>query len=750
MSVISPPRPRLAGRPIERPILGGFVCLLVALVLLHAAPVAAQSATPVRGTPTIDVATIAQLLTGRNSPLAPFAADIYNAGLAAGIDPGFAMAIWLKESEWGTTGASTETRNMGNLICAAATQPPAIGCRGRWAVYAAWPDAIGDWYAYVARRYLAQGLTTVEAIIPVYAPLGDGDNNPAQYIQQVIDWMREWAGGTLPPALPPGGSPGGSHMWDDWIYAAMDRAQYTVQLWVATVLWDLDRSMLWVTATLEQARELIVTGGLLPALEQFGTTLDPYLKPLLVLGLTLWLLTVIAQPIIQIRLVQVRTLFVLVMLAPLLLTSLPQWFETLETERRALGATLYENVFAGVDFGNLTAPPANGTLSEVWLEDGEIPPFAADAETGLHGIDVAAAYLFAAEVDVFTPAAPTALPVKFVTTFFPTDATEFPTSNAVQRADAIKKAGSGCARLAYGVLLVVFAFVETLTHLLFTLGLGFLILGLLLTMVLGWFAPVSHLLISLGHQVVRLLVASLIFSAISAVVISLVFAAARTGSAAAVLGFGVVGLAVLATLLLNTNKITGAALTALAGASSGGAVGEGEAAGTLSTVGRGAARVLGGGLVMGGAPLRGLQRGVRGGGEAAWAYRSARSAGAGRGYAAGFALSNSPAMTQLGGLAMVMGKLDSARGMGRGLVTGGVAGRGEPVSLRGQHVLRADTGRLAEERDAQRLALRTLAVARMNKSKLQRIQQAQQIGWQLKMQHRRQQRAQAGQPKVYP
>src|SRR4051794_41835689 len=88
--------------------------------------------TPVAGPPSINGATVAQVLSAFHSPLAEIAADIYRLGQEAHIDPAFALAIWRKESQFGTTGAAVATHNMGNLICDAAGHPPAVSCSGRW------------------------------------------------------------------------------------------------------------------------------------------------------------------------------------------------------------------------------------------------------------------------------------------------------------------------------------------------------------------------------------------------------------------------------------------------------------------------------------------------------------------------------------------------------------------------------------------------------------------------------------------
>jgi hypothetical protein len=51
-----------------------------------------------------------------------------------------------------------------------------------------------DWYKLITDLYINQwGLRTVDAIIPVYAPSGDG-NNPTAYINSVESMVDSWRG----------------------------------------------------------------------------------------------------------------------------------------------------------------------------------------------------------------------------------------------------------------------------------------------------------------------------------------------------------------------------------------------------------------------------------------------------------------------------------------------------------------------------------------------------------------------------
>ena len=168
-----------------------------------AAP-ASASPTPVTGPPSISAGKVAAIVRG--TPLAPLATTIYQTGQQRQIDPAFALAVWTVESNLDRAGAAVRNNNPGNLTCAAAAHPPATGCSGRWAVYPTLAAAVTDWYRYIAVRYIQRGLTTVEAIIRVYAP--PSENNTSNYIATVKRLMAQWrsqdTGAPAPaPSSPP-------------------------------------------------------------------------------------------------------------------------------------------------------------------------------------------------------------------------------------------------------------------------------------------------------------------------------------------------------------------------------------------------------------------------------------------------------------------------------------------------------------------------------------------------------------------
>jgi hypothetical protein len=142
--------------------------------------------------PRISLSTFARVLRRAQSPLAPHAVEAYQTIAEYGIDPAFALALFRKESSYGTNGVATETKNFGNVRTPYA-DVHAIGHHPRgFAIFPDWLTGVMDWCQRIKYKYVGEwGLDTVETILPTYAPDDDG-NDSQQYIAQVLQWMTEW------------------------------------------------------------------------------------------------------------------------------------------------------------------------------------------------------------------------------------------------------------------------------------------------------------------------------------------------------------------------------------------------------------------------------------------------------------------------------------------------------------------------------------------------------------------------------
>jgi hypothetical protein len=148
---------------------------------------AITSAFDVRGRPTVSVGLINRVLAEYGSPMAGEGEQLYQLGVKYGIDPAYCLAFFINESDAGTRGEAVLTHNLGNIRAV----PGAASLDG-FRYYATWPEGAEDWYRLIGHTYVGQwGLTTVSAIIPVYAPSGDS-NDPAAYINNVEQMVSTW------------------------------------------------------------------------------------------------------------------------------------------------------------------------------------------------------------------------------------------------------------------------------------------------------------------------------------------------------------------------------------------------------------------------------------------------------------------------------------------------------------------------------------------------------------------------------
>lgn len=142
------------------------------------------------GQPTIDAQFINSVLNFYHSPASGKGQTLYDDGVQYGINPAYALAFFLEESTFGTKGVATVTHALGN-IRANPGEPQYNG----YHLYDTWEDGFADWYQLIAQKYVGEWqLSTVDQIVPVYAPSED-NNNEAQYIHTIKWAIERWRNG---------------------------------------------------------------------------------------------------------------------------------------------------------------------------------------------------------------------------------------------------------------------------------------------------------------------------------------------------------------------------------------------------------------------------------------------------------------------------------------------------------------------------------------------------------------------------
>ncbi len=186
----------MKGRRMQR--ISKILIVGLLLLLFSVASLASESATlraapqpasvyVLAGPPSVSPALIDLVLTSYHSPAAGKGQALYDDGIQYGIDPVYALAFFFHESTFGTAGIARTTLSLGNLRCI-----PDAACIDGFAAFPSWEAGFIAWYRLIRTVYIESwGLSTVEEIIPRYAPAAD-HNDVAGYIRAVETAVDTW------------------------------------------------------------------------------------------------------------------------------------------------------------------------------------------------------------------------------------------------------------------------------------------------------------------------------------------------------------------------------------------------------------------------------------------------------------------------------------------------------------------------------------------------------------------------------
>ncbi len=156
--------------------------------------------------PTLTAAFIDRVLASYGSPAAGQGQALYNLGVKYGIDPAYALAFFMHESTFGTTGEARKTMALGNERCIS-DRPCVDQDRGGYAQMLSWEDGFDHFYRLIFYGYVYGSVTipivgypclTIDQTIPVFAPSSD-NNDVLGYIGALTHELKTWWSGHLRP-----------------------------------------------------------------------------------------------------------------------------------------------------------------------------------------------------------------------------------------------------------------------------------------------------------------------------------------------------------------------------------------------------------------------------------------------------------------------------------------------------------------------------------------------------------------------
>lgn len=138
--------------------------------------------------PTISEGLYVAILEEARSPAAREGRAMYQALVAAGIDPVVELAFARKETSFGRTGPG-RNYNLYGITCNRWDAAYGGACAGRFSRYPSYTASTQAWAALIW-RYSAGGMTTPRLALPMYAPPFENDTD--LYIEQVEQWVTAW------------------------------------------------------------------------------------------------------------------------------------------------------------------------------------------------------------------------------------------------------------------------------------------------------------------------------------------------------------------------------------------------------------------------------------------------------------------------------------------------------------------------------------------------------------------------------
>src|SRR5579871_5725753 len=147
---------------------------------------ASNSATmAVTASPSVSARFIDSILCNASSPACGTGQALYDGGTQYGIDPIFALAFFKHESSYGKYGIAAQNLGLGNIRCSDGYQ-----CNHGFRAYLSWQAGYLDWFQLIRYYVDTWHKSTVDAIVPTYAP--STENDTQGYISAIETAVQEW------------------------------------------------------------------------------------------------------------------------------------------------------------------------------------------------------------------------------------------------------------------------------------------------------------------------------------------------------------------------------------------------------------------------------------------------------------------------------------------------------------------------------------------------------------------------------
>jgi hypothetical protein len=353
----------------------------------------------------------------------------------------------------------------------------------------------------------------------------------------------------------------------------IDELQYSIIVLIAGIHWSLQEALLMAGYTVKLVNQWLIEHVFVPVISQTNSSLSTavnvvFIAALLVLGITYMLAS-----FVRLDVVSPRSALIWYVAGALFFMIGPSFYQGMNEFRLNIGQVMYLSVLDGMasnagDFSSLAQVNSNDIGLGALCDHFDVYLPGATGPGPIDGLDIAMAYLRGHPEDVMGYPQPVYSPgcgIYFLnqnpstwagvggTSVVPMDwnfeggyfdYTVAPylwdAADEAVRDAAVSMAGSSQRRALTAWPLLLFALVEQIVHLLITIAMGITFISFGVAILFAFFKRTESIAHSLINQWIELIVQTAIIALIQALVIGFFLAGAATGSAAGIIGIGLI------------------------------------------------------------------------------------------------------------------------------------------------------------------------------------------------------------------
>ncbi|GAB4549633.1 MAG: hypothetical protein OHK0023_14490 [Anaerolineae bacterium] len=353
----------------------------------------------------------------------------------------------------------------------------------------------------------------------------------------------------------------------------IDELQYSVIVLIAGVHWSLQEALLMAGYTVKLVNNWLIENAFMPIIAQTNNSLSLAISVVFVVALLVLGITCLLAAFIRLDVVAPRSAIMWYVAGVLFFTIGPSFYQGMNTFRLNISQVMYLSVLQGLDdnagdFSSLAQVDSNDLDLGPLCDQFDVYLPGAAGPGPIDGLDIAMAYLRGHAQDVMGYPQPVYSPGCGIYLQNPNPSTwagEGGTSvvpmdwnmegnyfdhnvspitwDDVEDSDrdrAVSMAGSSQQRALTAWPLLLFGLVEQIVHLLITIAMGITFVSFGVAILFAFFKRTESIAHSIINQWIELIVQTTIIALIQALVIGFFLAGAATGSAAAIIGIGLI------------------------------------------------------------------------------------------------------------------------------------------------------------------------------------------------------------------